>query len=84
LQLLSAYAMLPPPTTPCCRHRCHAAAALPNALLLPLKLHFRQAAASAIKLAKAAVLLPPPPSLLPRCHHHATAAYKIKKCNIID
>jgi hypothetical protein len=54
----------------------HSAASLPNALLLPLKSRFRQATASAAKLATAAVL-PPPPPLLPHCHSHVTTAYKI-------
>jgi hypothetical protein len=58
------------------------AAAFPNALLLPLKLRFCQAAASAAKLA-AATMLPPLPPLAPRGHRHATTAYK-KKCNTID
>jgi hypothetical protein len=74
---LSAYATLPPPTPWCflCRH--HAAAALLNALLLPLKLRFREAATSATKLATAAMLplLPPLPL---RYHCCATTAYKIK------
>ncbi len=45
-------------------------------------LHFHQAAASTAKLAATAMLLPPPP-LPPRCHHCATTASKIKKCNTI-
>jgi hypothetical protein len=61
----------------CCRCRHYAATALPNALLLPLELRFRQDAASAAKLAAAAVLLPLPP-LPPCCHCHTTAAYKKK------
>jgi hypothetical protein len=73
--------MLPPPMPRCCRCHHHAAAALPKALLLPIKLRFRQAAASAAKLAAAAVL-PPTPPLPPRCHRHATTAYKIIK-NVI-
>ncbi len=76
LKLLSAYAMLPLPTRGCCCRHHHAATAFPNALLLPLKLRFRQAATSAAKLA-AATMLPPPPPLLPRCQCHATTAYKI-------
>jgi hypothetical protein len=52
-------------------------------LLLPLKLHFRQAATFATKLAAAAVLPPLPPLLL-RCHRRTTAAYKIKKFNTVD
>jgi hypothetical protein len=78
LQLLSAYTTLPPPTPHCCRRCRHAAAAIPNGLLLPLKLHFHQAAASTAMLATAAVL-PPLPPLPPRCHHRATTANKIKK-----
>ncbi len=66
---------LPPPTHHCCCHHHHAAVAFPNALLLPLKLRFHQAAASAAKLADAPVLLLPPP-LMPRCQRHTTA-YKI-------
>jgi hypothetical protein len=62
----------------CCRHHRHAVSALPTVLLLPLKLHFHQAAASAAKLA-AAAMLPPPLPLLPRCHCRATAASKITK-----
>ncbi len=78
LKLLSAYAMLPPSTHCCCRRHHHAAAAFPNMLLLPLKLHFRQAAASAAKLATATILTPLP--TLPPCgHRHATTAYKIIK-----
>jgi hypothetical protein len=73
LKLLSAYAMLLPPTHRCCHRHHHAAAAFPNALLLPLKSRFRQAAASAAKLAATAVL-PPPPPLLPRGHCCATTA----------
>jgi hypothetical protein len=66
--------MLPLLMPRCCHRR--AAAALLNALPLPPKLRFRQAAASAAKLATAAAVLPPP-----RCHRHATTAYKIKeKC----
>jgi hypothetical protein len=65
--------MLLPLTLRCCHCRHHAAAALPNALLLPLKLHFRQAATSAPKLAAAAVLPPPLPLLL-CCHRRATTA----------
>jgi hypothetical protein len=57
------------------RHQ-HTATAFSNALLLPLKLHFCQAAASAAKLAAAAVL-PPPPPLLTRCQRRVTTAYKI-------
>jgi hypothetical protein len=82
LKLLSAYAMLPPPTHRCCRCHHHAATAFPNALLLPLKLRFRKAAASAVKLA-AATMLPPPP-LPTRGNHRAITGYKIKKCNTID
>jgi hypothetical protein len=83
LQLLSAYATLPPPTLRCCCRRCYAATALPNALLLLLKLRFNQAATSAAKLVAAAVLpsLPPLPQC---CHCHTTTAYKIKKGNTID
>jgi hypothetical protein len=54
-----------PLLTPRCR--CHAATALPNALPLLPKLHFRQAATSAAKLATATTLLPLPPLLLPLC-----------------
>jgi hypothetical protein len=61
-----------------CRCHHHAAAAFPNALLLPLKLRFCQAAASAAKLA-AATVLPPPPPLPPHGHRRASTAYKIKK-----
>jgi hypothetical protein len=75
--------MLPLPMHRCCRRRHHAAAAFPNALLLPLKLRFCQAAASAAKLATATVL-PPPPPLPMRGDHHATTAYKITKKNTID
>jgi hypothetical protein len=84
LQLLSAYATLLPPTLRCCRCRHHAAAALPNALLLLLKMRFCQAAISAakLKLAAAALLLPPPPLPL-RCHCRATTAYKIKQYVIL-
>jgi hypothetical protein len=78
LQLLSAYATLLPPTLHCCHRHRHVAAALPNALLLPLKLRFRQAAASTAKLATV-VVLPPLLPLPPRCHHRATAAYKKKE-----
>jgi hypothetical protein len=53
--------MLPPPTLRC-RHRRHAATALPNMLPLLPKLRFRQVAASAAKLA-ATTALPPP------CYH---------------
>ncbi len=60
------------------RHHHYVAAALPNALLVPLKLRFRQATTSAAKLAAAAVL-PPLPPLLPRCQCRATTAYKIIK-----
>jgi hypothetical protein len=76
--------MLPPPTLRCCRCR-HAATTLPNALLLPPKLHFCQAAASTAKLAAAATRPPLPPLLL-RCHCRATTAYKIKEkvCNTVD
>ncbi len=56
-KLLSAHTILPPPTHCCCCRHHHAAAAFPNVLLLPLKLHFCQAAASAAKLATAALLL---------------------------
>ncbi len=70
--------MLPPPTHRCCRRHHHAATAFPNVLLLPLKLRFRQAAASATKLATATVL-PPLPPLPTRGNHRATTAYKIKK-----
>jgi hypothetical protein len=45
--------------------------ALPNALLLPTKSRFRQAAASADKLAAAAAALPPPRY---RCLRHRRAA----------
>ncbi len=69
--------MLPPPTHRCCRRHHHAAAAFPNALLLPLKLRFSQAAASATKLATANVL-PPPPPLPTRGNCCTTTAYKIK------
>jgi hypothetical protein len=62
------------------RHH-HSAAALPNALLLPLKLRFHHATTSATKLA-AATVLPPLPPLLPHCQRHATTAYKIYK-NVI-
>ncbi len=57
------------------RHH-HSATALPNALLLPLKLRFHQATASPAKLA-AIAMLPPPPPLLPCCQRRATTAYKI-------
>jgi hypothetical protein len=53
-----------------------------NALLLPPKLRFHQVAASATKLAAAAVL-PLPPPLPPRCHRRATAANKIKEKYVI-
>jgi hypothetical protein len=49
----------------------------PNMLLLPLKLHFHQAAASAVKLA-AAIVLPPPPPLPTHGNNRATTAYKKK------
>ncbi len=68
--------MLPPPMHRCCHRHHHAATAFPNALLLPLKLCFCQAAASAAKLA-AAVMLPLLPPMLPRCQCCATTAYKI-------
>ncbi len=81
LKLLSAYAMLLPPMHRCCHCHHHAAAAFPNALLLPLKLRFRQADVSAAKLAAATVLPPRPP--LNMCgNRRATTAYKIKK-NVI-
>ncbi len=83
LKLLPAYATLSPLTPCCCCCRHYGATALANALLLPLKLCYRQAAASAAKLATPA-MLPPPPPLLPRCHCRATNAYKIKKINTID
>ncbi len=67
--------MLSPPTHRCCRHHHHAAATFPNALLLPLKLHFHKAAASTAKLAAANVLLPPPP-LPPRGRRRATTPTK--------
>jgi hypothetical protein len=73
--------MLLPLTPRCCRHH-HAAAALPNALPLLPKLCFCQVAASTTKLAATAALLLPQP-LLPRCHHHATTAYKIKEKYVI-
>ncbi len=76
LKLLSAHAILPPPTHCCCYCHHHATTAFPNALLLPLKLHFCQAATSAAKLATAA-MLPPPPPLLPHCQRRVTTAYKI-------
>jgi hypothetical protein len=47
-------------------------------LLLPLKLRFCQAAASATKVA-AATVLPPLPPLPPHCHCRTTSANKIKK-----
>ncbi len=53
--------MLPPPMHRCCRCYHHAAAAFLNALLLPLKLRFCQAATSAAKLATATMLLLLPP-----------------------
>ncbi len=79
LKLLSAHAILPLPTHHCCCCHHHAAATFPNALLLPLKLHFRQAAASAAKLGAATMLLPPPCC---RCRH--LYLQNIKKCNTID
>jgi hypothetical protein len=75
--------MLPPPMHRCCHRHHHAATAYPNALLLPLKLCYGQAAASAAKLAAATVLLPLP-SLPMRGNRYATTAYKIKKRNTID
>jgi hypothetical protein len=76
--------MLPPPKHRCYRRPHHDAAAFTNALLLPLKLRFHQAAASAAKLA-AATVLPLPPPLPMRGNRRATTAYKInKKRNIID
>jgi hypothetical protein len=74
--------MLPPPTPRCCRRHPHAAAALPNALLLPLKLRFHQTATFAAKLAAAAVLPPLPPLLL-RCHRHATYHCLQNKKNVL-
>jgi hypothetical protein len=62
--------------------RCCAAIALSNALPLPPKLRFCQAAASATKLAAAAVL-PPPLPLPSSCHRCATTAYKIKEKYVI-
>jgi hypothetical protein len=70
--------MLPPPMHRCYRCHHHPPTAFPKALLLPLKLRFRQAAASTTKLAAAAVLPPPPPPP-PRCHRRATTVYKFKK-----
>jgi hypothetical protein len=59
-----------------CHH--HAAATFPNALLLWLKLRFRQAAAFTAKLA-AATMLPPPPPLPMLGNRCTTTAYKINK-----
>jgi hypothetical protein len=82
LKFLSAYATLPLPTHHCCRRHHHAAAAFSNALLLPLKLRFCKAAASATKLATATMLPLLPP--LPPCGHcRATTAYKVKNNNTI-
>ena len=64
--------LLPPPPTPRCRRRRRVAAALPNALLLPTKSRFRQAAASADKLATTAAEALPPPRY--RCLRHRRAA----------
>ncbi len=66
LKLLSAHAILPMPTHLCCCCHHHAATAFLNALLLPLKLRFCHAAASAA----------PPPCCRHRhlCRHAANAA----------
>ena len=76
--------MLPPPTHHCYHRHHHAATAFPNVLMLWLKLHFCQAAASAAKLATA-IVLPPLPPLPTRGNRRTTTAYKInKKRNTID
>ncbi len=62
--------MLLPPTHRCYRLHHHNATAFPNALLLQLKSRFRQASASAAKLA-AAIVLPPPPPLTTRGNRRA-------------
>jgi hypothetical protein len=49
---------------------------------MPSKSRFCQAATSIAKLAAANALLLPPP-LPPRCHRHATIAYKIKEKYVI-
>jgi hypothetical protein len=74
--------MLPPPMHRCYRPHHHAATAFPNALLLRLKVRFRQATASAAKLA-AATMLPPPPPLPTRSNRCITTAYKINKKGIL-
>ncbi len=74
-KLLSAYAMLLPPTHRCCRRHHHAAAAFPNTLLLLLKLRFCPTSTATLA---ATTVLPLPPPLPPRGHYRATTAYKIK------